>query len=142
VDWFLILHIAALLFWLGFLLYLPTVISPSTIPARAGPGATPDQAETARYLFISAATPSALVAIIAGTLVFLIGNITAAWLIVKLTLVVALVVNHIVLAMLIVRARAGRLQWLRQGCWLSQGVTMVIGLTILWMVLRKPVLTL
>mgnify|MGYP005865691531 CR=1 FL=1 len=77
-----------MLTWCGILLYLPVLIASFASGSDALEGEL--AGNLPRQLFTQALTPVALVAIISGTLVFLIMNTQAVWLEVKLTLVCAL----------------------------------------------------
>lgn len=136
--WFLVLHIVALLFWGGCLLYLPALI------VSTGPRATifddqPDPFDSIpRFVFTRIATPAALLAIIAGTLVFLIDLSVNIWLIAKLTLVTVLVIVHSLLGLLIMRAEANNAKPLRIWCRLLGLCAGLLLAGILWLVLAKP----
>lgn len=132
----LALHISALLCWCGALLYLPAL----TVRRANEEGAEKDLTlSVARKVFTLFATPAALIAIISGTALFALSYTIAVWLILKLTLVSALVVCHVFAGQLIFhlerklsrnhdRAIAGMISTLSALC---------IG-GILWLVLAKP----
>ena len=138
MNWLLVLHIATLVFWVGLMMYLPLLLASSAAAGRGVPVDSIDHPEFARFLFTRVATPVALVAIIAGTLVFALYQVIGAWLVVKLTLVVLLVANHILLGLLVIRAEAGRKSFLRHGCLLSVSATCLLATAVLWVVLAKP----
>jgi putative membrane protein len=139
--WILFLHIASLLFWCASLLYLLSVI------VRACPSARrlPDlpllyraQDSLARFVFTSITTPAALVAIAAGTLVFLLNRTVDPWLMLKMTLVSALVGIHTLTGLLIRKLEdSGRVA--AQARVLAVIATLLM-LAIVWTVLAKPVL--
>lgn len=133
----LVLHIAALLCWLASLLYLPVLIASSEHrPALAGP---PDKLDSvARLVFIQIAGPAAIVAIVAGTLLFVVTGTTAPWLVAKLGLVSLLVVGHALTGLLILRLEAPGEKLARPWCVLLLTVFCVLATAILWLVLRKP----
>lgn len=136
--WFLILHIMALLFWCATLLYLPTLLAVEVKPHSENTHLIEQHGSVARYLFTHLATPAAVIAVIAGTLVFLIDTNIEVWLIVKLTLVALLVVCHAFTGMLILRAET---QWepsINYWCWLLEFVLCVLMVAIIWLVLAKP----
>ncbi|MEX1057337.1 MAG: CopD family protein [Natronospirillum sp.] len=136
--WFLVLHISTLLGWISALLYLPVLISSSSVPGSDS-GHVPARFDSvARFLFTRVATPLALAAIIAGTAVFLIELNTTAWLMAKLTLVVGLVVCHTLVGLLVVRAEVGEHRGLRWKCLSLAVVICALILGILWLVLAKP----
>lgn len=148
--WFLVLHIAALLFWGACLLYLPALIAGAERDESHSDGADSESTaisephnpfdSIARFVFTRIATPAALLAILAGSLVFLVDHTVTVWLIAKLTLVTGLVFVHTLLGMLVLRLEARNGKPLRIWC-------LVLGLTacalmaaIIWIVLAKPVL--
>ncbi|MBS8241544.1 hypothetical protein DYI22_13680 [Marinobacter lipolyticus] len=132
------LHISTLVFWVGFLLYLPALVSFSPDTERTSLASDFPEPAVTRMLFTHVATPIALLAIIAGTLVFVAYQIIQPWLIVKMTLVVLLVVNHIVVGLLVMRAETGNERFLRSWCLLSTGTTCSLATAVLWLVLAKP----
>lgn len=138
MNWLLLLHIATLAFWVGFLLYLPLLLAAVPLAARGSSALTLERPEFARVVFTHFATPIALVTIIAGTLVFAWYQVIGPWLVAKLTFVVLLVANHILLGFLIIRAEAGRDRFLRPGCFLSLLATCLLATAVLWLVLAKP----
>lgn len=135
---FLVLHIIALLFWAASLLYLPTLIA-GRHHGRLDldePGRPQDC--LARFLFTRVATPAALAAIIAGTVVFALERIAAFWLIAKLALVSCLVVCHALTGMLIMRTETQRVKHPRRWGSLLVVVEVFLMTGILWLVLAKP----
>src|SRR5690554_3433787 len=130
--WFLVLHIIALLLWVGALLYLPALIAARR--AHLLPVQSPQNPHNSieRMVFTRVATPAALTAIIAGTLVFVIDRTIDSWLIIKLTLVTGLVLCHVTVGALILRVERGCIA-------LAMVIMLLIGL-ILWLVLAKPTL--
>lgn len=136
---FLVLHIIALLFWAASLLYLPTLISGSHDGQLhlTNPGAKSES--LARFLFTRISTPAALVAIIAGTVVFALEHIVAFWLIAKLALVSTLVVCHALTGTLILRTESQRVKHPRRWGALLIAVEVVLMAGILWLVLAKPI---
>ncbi|WLD58545.1 CopD family protein [Salinispirillum sp. LH 10-3-1] len=137
--WFLLLHIAALLVWAAALLYLPIMIG-------ASPERPPDIDQkpkpydsVGRFLFTQVATPAALVAIIAGTVVFLLNRTVDTWLIIKLSLVTALVMAHAVAGILVLREeRLGKQRHIRILSLALLVVLCVLMTAIVWVVLAKP----
>lgn len=141
--WVLVLHISALLVWCAALLYLPVLIA--GIDARRA-----DMADMRRpfntierFVFTHLATPAALLAIVSGTLVFVLNRTVDIWLIGKLTLVTGLVVCHALAGLLVLRADAvngeeGKSRALQLRCGLLAGVVCVLITAILWVVLAKP----
>ncbi len=143
--WFLLLHISALLFWSAALLYLPTLIIQEALPQGSvadSETSTAMEAETdtvdsrARFIYTRIATPAALLAIVAGTLVFLPGYSIDIWLLAKLTLVTGLVVCHVLVGLMVLRAEGGKNVEL--WCRLLTFIICLLMLAILWLVLSKP----
>lgn len=96
------------------------------------------QDSIARFVYTHIATPSALIAIVAGSLVFLVNNSIEFWLIAKLTLVAALVVVHACMGLLIIRVERQQLQFIRAFSWLVIVFLLIILTLIVWLVLAKP----
>lgn len=138
MDWFLVLHIVALVFWVGGLIYIPALVAGSHGQEATTPGGLAATSNLPHLIFTHALTPLALAAIVAGTLVFVLSPSIGLWLIVKLTLVVALVVNHLLLGRLIMRAEAINGRAAKRWCMASGSVTCVLTAAILWVVLAKP----
>src|SRR5690554_1961389 len=132
--WFLVLHIMALVFWVAALLYLPALIAShsgrgSSMIVRSNPHNSIE-----RFVFTRIATPAALLAIIAGTLVFVIDRTVDGWLIVKLTLVMALVLCHVLIGLLVLRLERATEKPLRGWCMAAVVVLCALLLLILWLV--------
>lgn len=140
MPWLLMLHISALLFWFGTLLYLPTLLNGFARQDQVLEGGEVDNRLPVmpRQLFTWFATPAALLAIVSGTAVFLLHNIVAVWLIAKLTLVSGLVICHCLLGLLINAAHKGPVRRLSLCCWLLGAATAALVAGILWLVLAKP----
>jgi len=146
VNWLLVLHISALVFWVAGLVYIPALLAGNLRSGDGdgdGDGAEVDGApgpKLPRVMFTHAVTPCALAAIIAGTLIFVFHYTIGTWLIVKLSLVVLFVVNHVWLGLLIMRAEADTGKSVRRWCVASSTVTCVLAVSVLWVVLAKPAL--
>lgn len=136
---FLVLHIIALLFWAASLLYLPTLIAGSHDGQLQLRDPNPKKDSLARFLFTRIATPAALAAIMAGTVVFALERVVAFWLIAKLALVATLVVCHALTGMLILRAESQRVKHPRRWGALLIAMEVVLMTGILWLVLAKPI---
>lgn len=135
--WFLTLHIMALVIWAAALLYMPALIAARgahQLPVQA-PSNPYDSIE--RLVFTRIATPAALIAIIAGTLVFVLDMTIAPWLIIKLTLVIGLVLCHLAAGWLVLRVERGGTPLVPLCLLLALGSLGLFGL-ILWLVLAKP----
>src|SRR5690554_5179500 len=125
--WFLVLHIIALVFWAAALLYLPALIAARSahyLPVQE-PANPFDSIE--RFVFTRIATPAALTAIMAGTLVFVIDRTIDPWLIIKLTLVAGLVLCHIAVGGLVLRVERGGTPWVPVCIALAVGSTLLFG---------------
>lgn len=136
--WFLVLHIIALVFWVASLLYLPALIAShearrSPVEVRINPHNSIE-----RFVFTRIATPAALLAIIAGTLVFVVDGTVDGWLVAKLTVVTALVVCHVSIGLLVLKMEQKEAHPLRGWCITVALVTCVLFSLILWLVLAKP----
>ena len=136
--WFLVLHIIALLFWCAALLYLPALIASNTREKLDIRELRYEHNAVARFVFVRIATPSALIAIIAGTIVFLVNRTVEVWLIAKLTLVTALVICHMFTGLLILRAERQSEGRVHFWCCLLGGILCVLMALTVWLVLAKP----
>jgi uncharacterized membrane protein len=135
---FLVLHIMAIPLWAAILLYLPTLVV-GGLPVRVNEYPASQAGDSlARFLFTRVATPLALAAIVAGTVVFAINRTTAFWLIAKLALVALLVVCHALTGLLIIRAEADQVRRPRTWWWALASAESLLMLGILWLVLAKP----
>lgn len=135
---FLVVHISALAVWIGCLVYLPAMVASHMGSSHSLEERPHPYDSLSRVVFTRLATPAALVAIIAGTALFVIDINFHPWLIAKLTVVCLLVALHTLTGMLIVRAEtspeASVALWSRV---LMAGIAAVV-LMILWLVLAKP----
>lgn len=140
MPWLLTLHITALLCWCGALLYLPALVVASYSPHDPGPDTALRHKHLSlpRVVYCWVATPAALVAIIAGTLVFYRYQIFDLWLILKLALVVGLVVLHLLAGLLIARAEHSWQRYFKALCYAMASLMLLTITAILWLVLAKP----
>lgn len=136
--WFLIVHIIALVVWAASLLYLPALILGSVTGDNSIEEPPDPLGSVSRYVFTRIATPSALIAIAAGTLVFVLNRTIDVWLIAKLTLVTALVGVHALTGWLILRSEEHRNATLRPWSWLLTAAAATLMLAIVSVVLWKP----
>ncbi|MBB1601459.1 CopD family protein [Variovorax sp. UMC13] len=135
MPWLKLLHVCAVIAWIGALLYLPAVIVAASRRGESDKEALPRH--LLRGVFVNLATPAALVAIASGTAIFLWSGLLAHWLMVKLALVSLLVLGHASCAVLLLQAERGQpvargfapLLTLSSLLWLA---------AIAWLVLRKP----
>ena len=136
--WILVLHISALLVWCAALLYLPALIA--GIHTRQIEISEPyhQYGSVARFVFTHIATPAALLAIASGTLVFLLNRTVEAWLFIKLTLVVGLVVGHTLAGLLLLHTQDRSSRPVRRWCWCLSSALCALMVAILWVVLAKP----
>ncbi|MGR9044609.1 MAG: CopD family protein [Gammaproteobacteria bacterium] len=134
--WLLLLHISAVVCWCGSLLYL--------LASIAGLSSQSTLDEQQRYLaltlkvFSRFATPAALFAIVTGTILFLTDGITELWLILKLTLVAALVMCHAVSGWILLRAEKTPGKNRALPCILTGMAVATLIPAIVWVVLTKP----
>lgn len=136
--WILVLHMGAMLFWCAALLYLSSLIVGTANSQTEMTGSPRRHDSVARFVFTHIATPAALLAIIFGTLLFIVDATVAPWLIVKLTLVSGLVVAHALSGILVLRLEHDTGQPLRLWCWLLAAACCTLMLAIVWIVLAKP----
>lgn len=136
--WFLALHIAALVFWVAGLLLLPALIAGMDLRRGKPLVLRRENIGMPRLVFTRIATPAALLAITAGTCVFLLDVTLEVWLLLKLALVAGLVLTHTLAGLLILRAEHLTRGRLVLECRLLGAVTALLLLGILWTVLAKP----
>lgn len=134
----LTLHIMALVFWVACLYYLPALLAGRHGGEHSFEEPPEPYDSLSRLVFTRIATPAAIVAIIAGTLVFIVDLNASPWLLLKLTLVALLVVAHTALGLLVLRAEADNGKPIRPWCRLFLVVLTVLLVAILWVVLAKP----
>ncbi|MCE8033462.1 hypothetical protein EKK97_05445 [Billgrantia tianxiuensis] len=137
MPWIKILHIATLLCWCAALLYLPALLLASA-RTREGTDFEVPAPTLLRFFFTHVATPFALLAIMSGTLLFIVGQLTGGWLVLKLAAVSGMVLCHVLCGALIVRLERGRRRFLTP----ASGVIVVLAaslmLAVLVLVLSKP----
>ncbi|MFV8834052.1 CopD family protein [Aquisalimonas sp.] len=138
--WVLVLHIVALLFWSAALLYLPALVAAVDTGHAEISESPPDHASLARFVHTHVATPAALVAIMSGTLVFLLDQTVEVWLMAKLTLVTGMVICHAFTGLLILRAERGAVARTGLWAWLLAVTLCLLMAGIVWLVLAKPTL--
>ena len=137
MPWIKILHIATLLCWCGALLYLPALLFASARPRVASSFHAPAPV-ILRFLFTHIATPFALLAIMSGTLLFIVGQLTGGWLVLKLTAVTGMVLCHVLCGGLIVRLEQARLRGMIPASALVAAMAASLMLAVLVLVLSKP----
>lgn len=139
MPWLLLLHIIALICWCGSLLYLPALIGESVKQpfSKAVTGYAQRQS-LPRFVFTGIATPAALLAIAAGTAVFLLNGIVELWLLAKLTMVAMLVVGHVLVGVLVNQLEQEKRQHISKWCLVLASILAVLMVSIIWLVLNKP----
>lgn len=137
MPWIKVLHIAALLCWCAALLYLPAMLLAGARAHKEMPFEVPVP-DLLRFLFTHVATPLALLAIISGTLLFIVGQLTGGWLVLKLAAVSGMVICHVLCGALIVRLGRGERRFVASLSALSAVVTVLLMLAVLVLVLSKP----
>ena len=138
--WFLVIHIGAVLFWCGGLLYLPALIASTSAGRAEMVESTKRHDSMARFVFTHITTPAALLAIVAGSVVFLLNQTTEGWLVAKLTLVVGLTLAHALVGLLVMRAEDDDGKPVLPWCWALAIAMSVLMVAIVWIVLAKPTL--
>ena len=83
-------------------------------------------------------TPAALIAIVSGTTLFVVGEIADTWLILKLTLVATLVLCHALMGWMILLVQESSNRNIAPFCALIGAGTIILILSIIWVVLTKP----
>jgi putative membrane protein len=136
--WFLTLHIITLIFWCASLLYLPELIAGihSRSTAISEPGNR--YGSVARFVFTTVATPAALLAIMSGTVVFLLNRTVEVWLIGKLTLVTLLALAHTLAGLLLLHTQDRSAKPIAGWCRILSVVLWCLMSGIVWLVLAKP----
>ncbi|UYG04784.1 CopD family protein [Halomonas sp. LR3S48] len=137
MPWIKILHIATLLCWCASLLYLPAMLLAGARSRGASSFDLPVPI-ILRFVFTHIATPFALLAIMSGTLLFIVGQIAMGWLVLKLAAVSGMVLCHVLCGGLIVRLERDRHRFLLPASGLIAVTSAVLMLTVLVLVLSKP----
>ncbi|MDX9875565.1 MAG: CopD family protein [Spongiibacteraceae bacterium] len=136
--WLKVLHIMAIASWGGLLLYLPAVVASNVHPRTHLAHELKNEA-FGRYLFTLAATPAALVAIISGTLLFLLDRNIAAWMFAKLFAVCGLVFCHAACGWLVLRSEQEPARARPAVTFAVAATAPLFILLILWLVLARPI---
>ncbi|RUO33237.1 CopD family protein [Aliidiomarina soli] len=142
--WVLSLHIMTLLIWVAAAVYIPLVLIQVVRAGQSGDldgfARTPSAVDSiARFVFTHIATPAAVLSISAGSAVFLINQSVHFWLLVKLTLVTFLCALQAALGLLIIRAEREQFRGLKACSVVVLSLFCVLMLSIVWIVLAKPV---
>lgn len=133
--WLLFLHICTLIIWAAALLTLPILIRCSGIQLTA---ASHKGDSIARLWFTRLASPMALLAIGSGTVIFIVSRRFDDWLLVKLTLVTALVICHVGAGLLILYSKRQHVRAIGVKCRLLFLAILLLVLSIIAIVLLKP----
>ncbi|MBS9404013.1 CopD family protein [Halomonas sp. TRM85114] len=138
MPWIKVLHIAALVCWCGTLLYLPAMIA-HLARVTSGTSAFADEAPfMPHFLYTLVATPAALIAIISGTLLFLLNNIASGWLVLKLLAVAVMIGAHGACALLLVQLKKGHRRGIGPASLLTATFAGLSMLAVVGLVLAKP----
>lgn len=137
------LHIGALVVWCASLLILPLLLGlHRTIRAQTTPQAMQDSYTQFRRLthltYTAIATPCAVVAIAAGTVLIFVAQVFDVWLLAKLALVAGMVLGHAWLGHMVVQSYEKDVHWRMPWPILSLLLTVPCMLGVLWLVLTKP----
>lgn len=138
MPWIKLVHIVALLFWCGALLYLPALILHEYGRGKSALSFQPHMPPIPRMVFTTVATPAALLAIISGTLLFLTYALFGGWLVLKLMAVVGMVFAHIICGWLITRLEQGKLAWMKMTAVAVTLFAALCMLTVITLVIAKP----
>ncbi|MFN2329469.1 MAG: CopD family protein [Chromatocurvus sp.] len=136
MPWLLVLHISAVLLWSASLLYLPALI----VGGKSGRIAFEQRSTLAlgRTLFTRVATLAAMLAIVSGTVIFVISHITSQWLVLKLSLVSGLVICHALLGWMMLRTAKAHSKNTVVACVSIAAASMLFIVAIIIVVLMKP----
>ncbi|GHE19858.1 CopD family protein [Halomonas urumqiensis] len=140
MHWIKFLHIVALVCWCAALLYLPALLHQRARAASANPaGGVLDVRVLPRLLYIALATPAALVAIMSGSVLFLVQGLTGGWLVLKLLAVCGMVLSHAGCGWLVMRLEEGEARKVATGALLCGGLAGICMFVVVVLVLAKPV---
>lgn len=137
------LHIAALVVWCASLLTLPLLLAlHRTVRAQTSLHAMQEAYTRFRRLthltYTAIATPAAVIAIAAGTVLIFAAQVLDVWLLAKLALVAGMVLGHAWLGHLLVQSYEKDMHWRMPWPVLSLLLTVPCMLGVLWLVLSKP----
>ena len=149
--WLVVLHIVAVMCWCAAQLYLPALIAGvaseyktrGSAPESTGmPPALPllisdIPRSLPRFVFTRIATPAALLAIVSGTVIFVLNRTLEVWFIAKLGLVTALVITHAMSGWLLLHAETRPGQRVVVACRFLTVALIVLMTYIIWLVLAK-----
>ena len=136
IPWLKTVHIAALIVWSACLFALPALYA--GFPDLRDPRGMLRHRAMARFTFIAIASPAAVIAIIAGTLLIHPTGSYAGWLVLKLGVVAMMVFFHVVCGRIVVMLHDHPRAWAaRTHRWLL-AVPLILIPTVLFLVLAKP----
>lgn len=133
--WLLFLHIGSLVTWAAALCILLLLLPRAT---SVGPQLTDKGDCLERLWFTRLASPAGLLAIVSGTAIFAFADNLASWLLLKLTIVTALVVCHVAAGLLILYSHRPEAKGLAGKCFGLLAMVLLLLLSIIVLVLRKP----
>lgn len=137
MPWIKVLHIATLLCWCAALLYLPAMLL-AYARTRGETSFEVPAPILLRFVFTHIATPFALLAIMSGTLLFIVAQLIGGWLVLKLAAVSGMVLCHVLCGALIVRLERDRRRFLVPASGLIVFTAALLMLAVLVLVLSKP----
>lgn len=137
------LHIAGLVVWCAALLTLPMLLG---LHRHLATCTTPEQLQQhytrfrrlTHFTYTGLATPAAIVAIAAGTVLIFGAQVFEMWLLAKLACVAGMVLAHAWLGHLIVQSGEKQVHWRMPAPALSLLLAVPCMLAVLWLVLLKP----
>lgn len=136
IPWLKTLHIAALVVWCACLFALPALYA--GFPGMRHPRAMRRHRAMARFTFIAVASPAAVVAIAAGTLLIHPTGSYAGWLVLKLAIVAMMVLFHVVCGRIVVMLHHHPGAWAARTHRSLLAVPALLIPAVLFLVLAKP----
>lgn len=137
VAWLKSIHVAALVLWSAGLLYLPGLFATHHDPERADVRAYHRLRAITRFTYIGVTSPAAVVAILSGSLLVWLRDVSGGWLPLKLTAVTGLVAYHAFCGYVLARLR-GEHGFGASALLSLTLVPLVLIPVVLWLVLAKP----
>ncbi|MCH4563801.1 CopD family protein [Halomonas sp. EGI 63088] len=138
MPWIKFLHIVALVSWCGALLYLPALLMVSARSASGPPPFASSSPPMPRFVYNGLATPAALLAIVSGTLLFLVHGLAGSWLVLKLLAVTGMVMAHGACGWLVLRLEQGQPRGVAGGAVAAGVLAATAMLAVVTLVLAKP----
>jgi protoporphyrinogen IX oxidase len=129
-------HLAAIALWSGGLLALPFLFRQRDQVASA---AELDQLHRlARFVYVDAASPAALIAIASGTALIFAQATFEEWFSLKMLLVTAMVMLHVAAGLVLLHLFSPQARFSRSASAALTSTYLVVITAILWIVLAKP----